>query len=99
MDQCLYVMFIEKGKTYNKLTKAMVEKHVENIKNLDNAGKLDRCGVFKGYPGVAGMLILKTQSYEDAEEICKSEPLVAEGYATYKLYALQVADKENNYLL
>ena len=27
------------------------------------------------------------------------EPLVAEGFATYKLKALQPANKENNYLL
>jgi hypothetical protein len=45
------------------------------------------------------MYILKTENYEQAEEFCKAEPLVAEGYATYKLKALQVADKENNYLL
>jgi hypothetical protein len=55
--------------------------------------------VFKGYPGVAGMVILKTQSYEEAEDICKSEPLVVEGYATYKLRALRVGNRENNYLL
>ena len=34
-----------------------------------------------------------------AEELCKREPLVTEGFATYKLKALQVADRENNYLL
>ena len=27
MEQWLYVMFIEKTKTYNKLTKAAVERH------------------------------------------------------------------------
>ena len=45
------------------------------------------------------MVIFKTQSYEEAEALCKLEPLVVEGYATYTLAALQVADKENNYLL
>jgi len=99
MEKWLYVMFIERGKSYNKITKAVVERHVENIRNLDDDGKLDRCGVFKGYPGVAGMVILKAESYEEAEELCKREPLVAEGYATYKLRQLQVADRDNNYLL
>ena len=47
----------------------------------------------------AGMVVFKTASYEEAEALCKLEPLVAEGYATYTLTALQVADKENNYLL
>jgi len=99
MEKWLYVMFIERGKTYNKMTKAVVERHVGNIKRLDDEGKLELCGAFRGYPGVAGMLILKVQSLDEAEEICRSEPLVLEGYATYKLRKLQVADKENNYLL
>ena len=63
MGEWVYVMFIEKSKTYNKMTKAVVERHVANIKNLDDAGKLALCGVFKGYPGVAGMFILEAQSY------------------------------------
>ena len=45
------------------------------------------------------MVIFKTQSYEEAEALCQLEPLVAEGYASYVLSVLQVADKENNYLL
>ena len=48
---------------------------------------------------MAGMYILRAGSYEEAEELCKQEPLVLEGFATYKLKALQVANKENHYLL
>lgn len=99
MNTWLYMMFIEKTKTYNKMTKAVVERHVDNIRELDEAGHLELCGVFKGYPGVAGMYILRAESIEEAEELCKKEPLVIEGFATYKLRALQVANKENNYLL
>ena len=99
MEKWLYVMFIEKTKTYNRLTKAAVERHVANIKALDEEGHLELCGVFKGYPGVAVMYILRAGSYEEAEELCSREPLVTEGFATYKLKALQVADRENNYLL
>ena len=99
MEKWLYAMFIEKGKSYNKLTKKVVERHVENIRKLDDDGFLELCGVFKGYPGVAGMLILRAESLLQAEELCKMEPLVIEGYATYKLRALQVANKDNNYLL
>ena len=99
MEQWLYAMFIEKTKTYNRLTKAAVERHVANLKELDERGHIELAGVFKGYPGVAGMYILRAGSYEEAEELCKQEPLVLEGYATYKLKALQVANKENHYLL
>ena len=66
---------------------------------LNEAGHIELAGVFKGYPGVAGMYILRAESYEAAEELCKQEPLVMEGFATYKLKALQPANQENNYLL
>ena len=99
MQMLTYVMLIERGKTYNKINKAMVEKHVENIKKLDDDGKLVLCGATKGYPGVAGMIIFKAESYEDAEVICMSEPFVVEGYATYKLFSLNVGNRDNNYLL
>jgi len=99
MEKWRYVMFIERGKSFNKVTKAVIENHVENLRDLDDDGKLEYCGVFKGYAGVAGMVIFKTESFEEAEALCKLEPLVAGGYATYKLHRLQVADRENNYLL
>ena len=99
MEKWLYVMIIKKTKSYNKVTKAVITRHVENLRKLDADGKIELCGPFKGYPGVAGMVIFKTNSYEEAEALCKLEPLVAEGYASYTLASLQVADKDNNYLL
>jgi len=99
MDSWRYVMLIERGKTYNKINKAMVIKHVDFIRNLDDDGKLEFCGAFKGFPGIAGMIILKTDNYDDADAICKTEPFVAEGFASYKLYAIQMGNRENNYLL
>ena len=56
MEKWLYVMFIEKTKTYNRLTKAAVERHVANLRALDEAGHIELAGVFKGYPGVAGCI-------------------------------------------
>ena len=41
MDKIMYMMMIEKTKTYNKLTKKVVEEHVENIRRLDDEGKLE----------------------------------------------------------
>ena len=93
MEKYRYMMMLKKSKTYNRMTKKAVTEHVENIRGLDDAGKLEICGVFKGYPGMAGMYILKTDSREE------QEPLVIQGYATYQLVTLQIADRENNYLL
>ena len=99
MDKWLYVMMIKRGKAYNKVTKAAITRHVENLRRLDELGKIALCGPFKGFPGSAGMVVFKTESQEEAEALCQQEPLVVEGFATYTLAALQVADKDNNYLL
>ena len=99
MENLLYVMLLEKTSIYKKMNKAAVIRHVENIRTLDDEGKLELCGVLRKCPGFAGMIILRADSYEAAEELCKREPLVVEGYATYKLMSLQVGNKENNYLL
>lgn len=45
------------------------------------------------------MYILRTESREEAEEICKKEPLVTSGYAAWQVVTLQIANRENNYLL
>ncbi|MCI8407300.1 MAG: hypothetical protein HFE43_10000 [Oscillospiraceae bacterium] len=99
MEGLLYMVMLEKSKTYNRMTKKVVTDHVENIRKLDDEGKLEFCGVFKGYPGMAGMYILKTETREEAEALCKAEPLVMGGYAGYQLIAIQPANRENNYLL
>ena len=65
----------------------------------DNAPMERYFNTLKIFSGMAGMYILKTESREEAEELCKREPLVVGGYAKYKLVGLQVANRENNYLL
>lgn len=99
MEKSMYMMLIEKSKTYNRITKKVIEEHVANIRKLDDAGKLEICGVLKGYPGMAGMYILKVENREEAKKLCDSEPLVVGGYATYKLIDFLSANRENNYLL
>lgn len=99
MNQLMYLVMLKKSKTFNRLTKKIVEEHVENIRRLDDEGKLELCGVFKGYPGMAGMYILKVETREEAEALCQREPLVAGGYAAYQLADLELAHRGNNYLL
>ena len=48
MEKLMYMMMIEKSKTYNKMTKQVVMEHVENIRKLDDEGKLEICGVQTG---------------------------------------------------
>lgn len=99
MEKLLYVSILEKTDSYRKATKAAVERHVEYLRNLDDNGKLELCGPSKGFPGVAGIIILKAESFEEAKQLCAAEPFGVEGFVKHKLSTLQVADKENNYLL
>jgi hypothetical protein len=45
------------------------------------------------------MIVFKAENDKEAEAICKSEPFVAEGYATYKVFSMRVGNRDNNYLL
>ena len=92
-------MLIERGRTYNKINTEMVRKHVDRIRELDDNGKLVLCGPTKDYPGVAGIIIFMAADQREAEEICRAEPFVIEGYATYKLVSMRPGNRENNYLL
>ena len=99
MDERLYIMLIERGKEYNRINGETVGKHVDNIRKMDDDGRLVLCGPTKDYPGVAGIVIFRAKDRKEAETICRSEPFVANGYATYKLASMRPGTGENNYLL
>ena len=81
----------------NELTEQLVKDHVEHLKALDADGKLVLCGPFSDYPG--GMVVFKADSYDQAILVAESDPFIAFGHKTYELRTLEVANKDNNYLL
>jgi len=89
-----YMILINRKKDY---TIDVIKKHVEHLKILDENGQLVLCGPFKDYDG--GIIILKTESLETAKMIAESDPFITEGFSTYELRTLELADKENHYLL
>ena len=96
MGKYLYVMHIGK---FGKVADEVIHRHVEYLRKLDDSGRLIVCGPLKGLDGVAGMVVFKAKSKEEAEAYCQAEPLVAEGYSAYTLHTLTVAEKSNNFLL
>ena len=99
METLTFVMLIERTKDYNKINQILVEKHVAFIKKLDDEGKLVLCGTTKGYPGLGGMIIFTAEDQTKAKALCQTEPFVAEGYATFKLFSIKLGNQANNYLL
>jgi len=89
-----YVILINRKKDY---TTDVIKKHVEHLKQLDKTSQLVLCGPFKDYAG--GIVIIKAESMKEAKMIAESDPFVTEGFSTYELRTLELANKENHYLI
>ncbi|WP_430882549.1 YciI family protein [Fusibacter sp. JL216-2] len=90
-----YAIFLEN--TSKPLTEQAINKHVQHLKDLDSKGILVLCGPFEDYPG--GMVLVTCKDIESAQTIAKSDPFVSGDYRTYTIRTLEVANKDNNYLL
>ena len=75
----------------------VIKKHVEHLKRLNKSSQLVLCGPFTDYDG--GIVIIKTESIEEAKIIAESDPFITEGFSTYELRTLELSDNENQYLL
>ena len=81
--------------TKKSLSLEIIKKHVQYLKKLDDLGKLVLCGPFTDYDG--GIVILECKNIEEARAIAESDPFIEEGYKTFELRTLSVANKDNNY--
>jgi len=88
----LHVQLMEKVKPFDT---AVIERHIAHLKQLDECGKLVLCGPFTDFPG--GMVVIQASSHEEAQNIAESDPFIAEGYETYTLRTLEVADASTGY--
>jgi len=88
-----YVYLINRNKNY---TFDVIKKHVEHLKKLENNNQLVLCGPFQDYDG--GIVILISESIEDAKIIAESDPFITDGFSTYELRTLELSNKENNHL-
>lgn len=94
MDAQLFVMLMENRSPLNK---DVIQRHVGHLKTLEADGKLVLCGPFSDFAG--GMVVVNVPTRAEACEIFESDPYVAEGYKAYQLRTLEVANRENGYLL
>lgn len=94
MNKFLYVMLME---NVRELNLEVIQNHVEHLKELDKSGQLYLCGPFTDYKG--GIVIFNVSSYKEAAELAEKDPFIAQGYKNYELRTVEVAKKENDYLL
>ena len=89
-----YMYLMENAKPLNE---EVVKLHVEHLKELDRQNKLVLCGPFTDYPG--GMAVFTAENLTEAMEIAQKDPFIAQGYKTFSLRTLEVANEGNDYLL
>lgn len=81
----------------NPLDTSVVARHVSYLKRLDQEGLLVLCGPFIDEPG--GMVVFRAGSMDEAHKIAQSDPFIHEGYKTYSIRTMEIADASNHYLL
>ncbi|WJQ85972.1 YciI family protein [Streptococcus parasuis] len=81
----------------NELTEQLIKDLFEHLKQLDAEDKLVLCGPFHDYPG--SMVVFNADNYGQAILIAESDPFIHSGCKTYELRSLEVANKDNHYLL
>ncbi len=74
----------------------LIRRHVGFLKQLESAGQLDLAGPF--VDGSGGMLVLKVEYPEQAEEIAGRDPFVVEGVARPEIRAWRLSNADNNHL-
>lgn len=86
----IYIMYDQKP-----LNKTVILEHVNHLKQLRSEDKLILCGPFLDHPG--GMVVIHASSKEEALKIANQDPFIREGYKTFDLYTLDVADEHNDF--
>lgn len=89
--------FVYLMKNMKPLNKEIIKSHVEYLRGLESQGKLMLSGPFTDYPG--GMVIIVAENLIEATDIANSDPFIASGCKSYEIRTLELANKENNYLL
>lgn len=90
----VYLMMMD---NHRPLSIDVIERHVEHLKRLEQQDKLVLCGPMLDYEG--GLVILHADSKEEAALLADADPFIAEGYKTYQLFTIQLADQYNQYLI
>ncbi len=75
---------------------ALIRRHIQHIRTLDEEGKLVLCGPFTDHPG--GMIIVQVEDRAEAEAIAESDPFVAEGIRRCEVRTWEIGNAQNDYL-
>lgn len=87
-----FMIFLEKKKPF---TLDVIERHVQHLQRLDSEGILVLCGPFKD--GMGGVVTVLADDELTASKIAMKDPFVSEGFESFQIRELEVANADNNY--
>jgi len=78
-----YMVFLYKGDKWTPErtaeTEAIQKGHLDNITRLSNEGKLILAGPFMDGKDLRGIFVMSTETMEEAQALCNSDPAVKAG--------------------
>lgn len=93
--ESLFVILLTKLQNVS-MTESIIREHVKFLRELDRANKLVLCGPFSDYDG--GMIIIKTSSLEEANNIAMSDPFVINKVEKYEIRTWELSCEANNHM-
>ncbi|MNO27365.1 YciI-like protein [compost metagenome] len=74
----------------------IIRAHVKHLQELERSGQLVMCGPFSDSPG--GMVIIRADSREEAEQIAQRDPYILTGIRSYELRTWELSHAGNRHL-
>lgn len=87
-----------KDKRKGELDSTLLARHIDHLRQLNQAGKLMVAGPFKN--NEQAMIILNCEEIDEAIKLVERDPFIKEEYYnTYDINELIIANEENNWLM
>lgn len=94
-DSTLFAIFLSKTGNTN-LPQDAIQRHVDHLRSLGQAGRLVLCGPFADHP--SGLVVVRAKDKEEAIGIAERDPFVRDGFRTFEVRKWLIAHSENKYL-
>jgi uncharacterized protein YciI len=94
-DHIYYVVILLPVES-RELSKEVIAKHAEHLRELDVDGKLVLAGPFTDHP--TGMLVLRGKNKDEIKSIMEQDALILEGFRTFEIRTWLMSNQANNYL-
>jgi uncharacterized protein YciI len=93
-DKIYYAVILQPVAS-RELTREVIAKHAQHLRELDEDGTLVLAGPFTDDP--SGLLVLRSKNKDEIKSIMDQDPLIREGFRTFAVRTWLMANRKNNY--